>query len=84
MATKKNIIDNSEEYVEIKLFKDGEKYIDDVFVCVNGESCTIQRGVAVKVKKKFADTLKLSEEQQDYAIQYIRELSTQTSEGVNE
>lgn len=80
MAVKKNIINNSEDYVEIKLFKDGEKYIDDVFVCVNGESCTIQRGVAVKVKKKFADTLKLSEEQQDYAIQYIRELSTQSTE----
>ena len=29
------------------------KYKDDLLVCVNGESCLIQRGVTVQVKRKF-------------------------------
>lgn len=42
------------EYVPIKLFCDGDKYKNDVFVAVNGESCLIQRGTEVMVKRKFA------------------------------
>lgn len=80
MSVKKTQNISAEEYVEIKLFKDGEKYTDDVFVCVNGDGCTIQRGIPVKVKKKFADTLVYSQEQQDYAVQYIKELSESFAE----
>ena len=39
-----------EEYVSVRLFKDSGKYKDDLLVCVNGESCLIQRGVTVQVK----------------------------------
>lgn len=42
-----------EEYVSVRLFKDSGKYKDDLLVCVNGESCLIQRGVNVQVKRKF-------------------------------
>lgn len=49
------------ELVEIKLFKDNNKYKDDVFVSVNGENCVIKRGVRVKVKRKFANVLDLSD-----------------------
>lgn len=42
-----------EEYVSVRLFKDSGKYKDDLLVCVNGESCLIQRGVPVQVKRKF-------------------------------
>lgn len=42
-----------EEYVSVRLFKDNGKYKDDLLVCVNGESCLIQRGVTVQVKRKF-------------------------------
>ena len=42
-----------EEYVSVRLFKDSGKYKDDLLVCVNGESCLIQRGVTVQVKRKF-------------------------------
>jgi hypothetical protein len=45
------------EYVEVSLFKDNNKYKDDVFVSVNGENCVIQRGKKIKVKRKFADVL---------------------------
>ena len=48
------------ELVPIKLFKDNNKYKDDVFVSVNGETCLIQRGVEVKIKRKFADVLEKS------------------------
>lgn len=43
-----------EEYVVITLFKDGDKYKDDVYVSVNGQNCAIQRGVPVRIKRKFA------------------------------
>ena len=42
-----------EEYVEVELFRDNGRYKDDVLVCVNGESCQIQRGVRTKIKRKF-------------------------------
>ena len=43
-----------EEYVYITLFKDDNKYKDDVYVAVNGQNCRIQRGVPVKIKRKYA------------------------------
>ena len=33
----KKTVKNNDELVEITLFRDGEKYKDDVYVCVNGE-----------------------------------------------
>ena len=45
------------EYVEIELFKDNNKYKDDVTVSVNGETCLVQRGKKVKIKRKFAQVL---------------------------
>ena len=48
------------EYVEVSLFKDNTKYKDDVFVAVNGDTCAIQRGKKVMVKRKFADVLEKS------------------------
>lgn len=43
-----------EERVPINLLWDGRRYKDDVFVAVNGESCQIQRGKNVMIKRKFA------------------------------
>mgnify|MGYP003290196935 CR=1 FL=1 len=51
------------EYVEVTLFKDGGRYSDDVIVSVNGETCQIQRGVKVKIKRKFALVLERSQAQ---------------------
>lgn len=61
MAQKKGKqTDDSNTLVEIELFRDNKDYKDNVFVAVNGESCVIQRGKKVKIKKKFADVLKNS------------------------
>ena len=62
------------ELVEIQLFKDSGKYQDDVYVAVNGENCLIQRGKPVKVKRKFAEVLKQSLEQDNNTADMIREL----------
>lgn len=53
------------ELVEVKLFKDNNKYKDDVYVSVNGENCVIKRGQRVQVKRKFANVLDNSD-MQDY------------------
>lgn len=66
-----------EEYVEVKLFKDNDKYKDDVFVSVNGENCVIKRGERVKIKRKFAEVLDHSEHQ-DYETSKLIEKATQT------
>ena len=63
--------DPGEELVEILLFKDAERYKDDVFVAVNGETCQIKRGVPVKIKRKFAEVLQHSMEQDAATAQLI-------------
>ena len=60
------------EYVEVKLFKDNGKYKDDVSVGVNGEVCGVKRGEKVKIKRKFANVLDLSD-MQDYETSQLME-----------
>ena len=50
-----------EEYVAVKLFRDNDRYKDDVYVAVNGHNCVIRRGEWVRVKRKFALVLDQSE-----------------------
>lgn len=49
------------EYVEVRLFKDNEKYRDDVYVAINGKNCIIRRGVWTRIRRKFALLLDQSE-----------------------
>lgn len=58
-------IARGEELVEVKLFKDNDKYKEPVFVGCNGETVAIERGVKVKIKRKFAEILENSDKQ-DY------------------
>ena len=51
------------EYVAVKLFRDNDRYKDDVYVAVNGHNCVIKRGEWVKIKRKFALVLDQSEVQ---------------------
>lgn len=60
-----------DELVEIELFKDNGKYKDDVFVAVNGIGCLIQRGKRVRVKRKFANALEDSMNQDKKASDFI-------------
>lgn len=64
-------IDPGDELVEIMLFKDNERYKDDVFVAVNGETCQVKRGVPVKIKRKFAEVIQNSMKQDAETAQLI-------------
>ena len=46
-----------EELVTIRLFKDNERYRDDVFVSVNGRTFQIKRGVEVQVPRYVQEVL---------------------------
>ena len=45
------------ELVSVKLFKDNNKYKDDVFVAVNGVGMLVPRGKEVQIPRKFAIAL---------------------------
>ena len=59
------------ELVKVKLFKDNDKYKDDVYVAVNGENCVVPRGKKWKIKKKFALVLEQSNMQDLMTGQYM-------------
>ena len=59
------------EYISVKLFRDNDRYKDDVYVAVNGNNCIIKRGEWVKVKRKFALVLDASEIQDMRTAEYL-------------
>ena len=72
---KKRRMDEAEkylnEYVSIKLFRDNDKYRDDVYVAVNGKNCVIKRGEWVKVRRKFALVIDQSEIQDFKTAEFL-------------
>lgn len=73
--TEKIVLSNpyNEKMVKIKLFKDGDKYKDDVFVGRNGMSYLIQRGVEVEVPEGIAKILMQSQEMDEATAAKIAE-----------
>lgn len=69
--------DPGEELVSVRLFRDNDKYKDDVFVAVNGERVQIKRGETVQIKKKFADVLEQSMRQDVATASMIERESTE-------
>jgi len=63
------------ELVKVKLFKDNDKYKDDVFVAVNGVGMIVPRGKEVEIPRKYAIALKNSEAQDSFAADHASELS---------
>lgn len=59
------------EMVEIELFKDGDRYKDDVFVSVNGKTYQIKRGVRVSVPVFVKEVLDNSMRQDKAAYAYM-------------
>lgn len=66
--------------VKIKLFKDNDRYKDDVFVSVNGESYQIQRGVEVEVPDYIAEVLDHAAEQRQSTALTIERLKNRAAE----
>ena len=79
MATKaeEKTIDPMEERVPVKLFRDNDRYKDDVFVCVNGERILIKRGETVYIKRKFAEVLEQSQLAKEHAAMRSDRLSAE-------
>ena len=75
IENKKNELEAEEaslnEYVSVKLFRDNDKYKDDVYVAVNGKNCVIKRGEWVKIRKKFALVLDQSEIQDMKTAEFL-------------
>lgn len=65
-----------EEKVLIQLFKDKDRYKDDVYVCVNGERLLIKRGENVEIPRKFALVLEQSARQDVATANLIDQKST--------
>ena len=63
------------ELVKVKLFKDNDKYKDDVFVAVNGVGMIVPRGKEVEIPRKYAIALKNSEAQDSFAADHATELA---------
>lgn len=72
MATAKK--DDITRLVKIKLFKDKDKYSEDVTVVVNGTTFRIQRGVEVEVPYYVAEVLRNSEKADEETETKISEL----------
>ena len=67
------------ELVSVKLFKDNNKYKDDVFVAVNGVGMIVPRGVEVKIPRKYALALENSEKQSSFSVEYQTRLQNESS-----
>lgn len=48
--------------VRIRLFKDNDRYKDDLFVAINGRAFQIKRGIEVEVPEAVWEIIKRSEE----------------------
>lgn len=51
------------ERVKTRLFRDGGKYNDAVFVCVNGKAIRVERGVDVEIPRSHAKVLENANKQ---------------------
>ena len=60
-----------EEYIAIKLFRDNDRYKDDVYVAINGKNCVIRRGEWTRIRRKFAMLLDQSEIQDLHTAQMM-------------
>ena len=86
VETEQPVTDPGEELVTVQLFKDNDRYRDDLFVAVNGERILIQRGVPVQIKRKFAEVIENSQKQdqqtdalmQRMAEDYVRNTEEKT------
>lgn len=61
-----------EERVTIELFKDSDKYRDDLVVGVNGKYYQIQRGIPVSVPRSVAEVIANSKAQDSAAADYSK------------
>lgn len=85
-ATKKSkkVNPKGEELTSYTFFKDDGEYSDDVYISVNGERIVCQRGVPVKIKRKFVWAYELAEAQKRKAANMVSVNETRYNQRVRE
>lgn len=80
-TTTKTVADaNEPKMVRIRLFKDGERYKDDLPVILNGKCWMVKRGVAVEVPEAVAEIIEQQMEQDTNTAEMISRLSNDFKE----
>lgn len=74
----------AKEETTVKLFLDGDKYKDDVYVAYNGRAYLIKRGVSVTVPKGVANVLRDAERQAAAASKHTKGLQQQYEDRTRE
>lgn len=69
--------------VKIKLFKDGDKYSEPLYVAVNGYNAQIQRGVTVEVPYYVAKHLEECQKQDEHTAMLISQLESEFEQRKN-
>lgn len=64
-----------EKMVKIRLFKDSNKYKNDLFVGVNGRTFQIKRGVEMEVPESVALVIEDAQAQEIEAMRVMEELA---------
>lgn len=70
MATTTTTTKTEAKKIKIRLYKDNDKYRDDVQVIINGKVYLIQRGKEVEVPIAVAEVLENAQKQEQMAIEY--------------
>lgn len=75
--------DSGDDLVTVHLQKDNGRYKEDVFIAVNGERIQVQRGKPVKIKRKFAEVLEQSIDQDNHTAELIEKETSRYREAAN-
>lgn len=82
--TTKKTVDNATKKVKrvtVKLPKlPGQNANQEEFFSVNGKNYIIQRGKEVEIPEEVAEVIRNSEKAEEYAMNYVEELSQNTSD----
>nr|WP_243122043.1 hypothetical protein [Clostridium sp. Marseille-P7770] len=70
----------TDDMVEIEIFKDSDRYKDDVVVALNGKVYVIKRGVRVRVPRAIKEILDHSREQDQQTALMTEEMESDFQE----
>lgn len=70
--TRKAPMKPGDELVTVHLFKDADKYVDDVTIGVNGSIIKVKRGEDVQIPRKYAEVLENSIRQDKKTAELIQ------------
>lgn len=73
----KTEVKKKDDLVEFEAFYDGDKYKDDIFVCINGKPMQIKRGVKVMIPRAVAKVLTQSIESDKQTARMMDSLASE-------